>query len=70
MSLQYLENELRHLCALNPIPTPYVFFDGFKNELRHLCALNRIQIFQKFSAMPWTDEPPNVLKLIVDRIYG
>ena len=53
ISLQYLENELRHLCPLNPIPMPDFFFDGFKNELRHLLrSLNRIQIFQNFSAMP------------------
>ena len=44
--------------------------DGFKNELRHLCPLNHIQIFQKNSLQYLENEPLNVLKLIVDRIYG
>ena len=52
MSLQYLENELCHLCLLNPIQTPDMFFDRFKNELSHLCASNRIQIFEKIIAAP------------------
>ena len=48
ISLPYLENELRHLCPLNPIQTPVVFFDGLKNELRHLCPLNPIQTPETF----------------------
>ena len=44
---------MRHLCPLNPIQTPELFFDRFKNELSHLCPLNRIQIFKKIIAIPW-----------------
>ena len=51
-SLPYLEDELRHLCPLNPIHTPEnYFFDGFKNELRHLCPLNPIHTPENYFSM-------------------
>ena len=39
ISLQYLENELRHLCPLNPIPMPDFCFDGFRDEDK-FCFVN------------------------------
>ena len=69
ISLQYVENELRHLCPLNPIPTPDFFSMGSK--MRRAIYVPSIAFKSFKNSVPrLKNEPLKVLKLIVGRIYG
>ena len=65
-ALQYFENELRHLCPLNPSQTPEISFSiGSKMNCMSIKSQSNLR---PNSLQYLANEPLNVLKLIVDRI--
>ena len=67
-SLPYLENELRHLCPLNPIQTPEIIFRWVQKWVAPSMSLKSQSNLRTNSLQYLENEPLNVLKLIVDRI--
>ena len=68
ITLQYLENELRHLCPLNPIQTPENSFRWVQKWVAPSMSLKSQSNLRTNSLQYLVNEPLNVWKLIVDRI--